>query len=138
MNKKFTLTVYFLIVIISLCNCLPLILNIDNTNTSNDPIKSNYNLKNDNFKLDTKTLVIRSLTSKELKHRDKRQFDLSIEVEHEDGTGTDLLAESIFNLWKSKDGSAQIDGSAKYAHHFGEDNEHGKTKIGGKIHFRHV
>lgn len=67
--------------------------------------------------------------------RTKRQFDLNIDAEHEEGIGTDLTAIASLNLYKSE--NTRIDGTAKYSQHFSDFNGYGKAKIGGSIHLTH-
>uniref|UniRef100_U5ENE9 Putative attacin n=1 Tax=Corethrella appendiculata TaxID=1370023 RepID=U5ENE9_9DIPT len=69
--------------------------------------------------------------------RKKRQFNINIEANHEEGYGTDFKAEAIASIWKSKNGNTRIDGHATYSKHFGGYSGNGKSKFGGMITFSH-
>lgn len=66
--------------------------------------------------------------------RDKRDLDFNFAADHDQALGTDVNAEAIANLWKSKDGKTIIDGSARYNQHFGINGmDNGNARYGGKI-----
>lgn len=67
--------------------------------------------------------------------RSKRQFDFTIDADHEDGLGTDLMASAQMNLFKTD--RSRLDGTARYSQHFSDFAGHGKAKIGGSLHFSH-
>ncbi|XP_055378197.1 uncharacterized protein LOC129609932 [Condylostylus longicornis] len=66
----------------------------------------------------------------------KRQFDLRISADHDQQVGTDLVAEAIAKLWRSKSGNTQIEGTAKIAHHTGPFSSQGSDwRIGLNVVF---
>lgn len=67
--------------------------------------------------------------------RRRRQFDFTIDADHEDGLGTDLMAAATANLYK--DERTRLDATARYKQHFSEMAGPGKAKIGGSLHFSH-
>lgn len=69
--------------------------------------------------------------------RVKRQFDVDIDADHEEGVGTDVVASVTANLYKSVSGETRLDGTARYSQHFGDYPGHGKAKVGGSLHFSH-
>lgn len=64
--------------------------------------------------------------------RHKRQFDFTITAEHDDDN-TELVAEAVAKLWKSKDRNTQVDGTARVIHRSGSMSS-GNTKFSGSIH----
>ncbi|XP_055533332.1 uncharacterized protein LOC129723253 isoform X2 [Wyeomyia smithii] len=51
--------------------------------------------------------------------RVKRQFSLNLGATHQEGEGTDVTAEAIARLWRSRSGATEVQGSAAYNQHFG-------------------
>lgn len=70
-------------------------------------------------------------------NRSKRQFDLTVDADHEEGIGTDLAASLNANLYKSDDGDTRLDGTARYTQHFSDYGAHGKAKVGVTLHLSH-
>lgn len=102
---------------------------VDGNNNIRD--KLNYyhtnDLRND---LDTRNKIIELVVA-----RPKRQFDFTIDADHEDGLGTNLMASASVNLFKNQ--NTRLDGTARYSQQFSEFSGHGKAKIGGSLHFSH-
>lgn len=69
--------------------------------------------------------------------RVKRQFDVDIDADHEEGVGTDVVVSVTANLYKSVSGETRLDGTARYSQHFDDYSGHGKAKVGGSLHFSH-
>lgn len=67
--------------------------------------------------------------------RAKRQLDLSLAAEHDDKE-TEVALEAIANLWRSKSGKTQVDGSAKVVHR-SNSLQNGKTRYSARVHLRH-
>lgn len=67
--------------------------------------------------------------------RQKRQFDFTIDADHEDGLGTNLMASASANLFKND--RSRLDATARYRQHFSDVAGPGKSKIGGSLHFSH-
>ncbi|KAL5293175.1 hypothetical protein ACFFRR_011756 [Megaselia abdita] len=68
--------------------------------------------------------------------RPKRQIDFSVQADHDDKVGTDLIVEAMAKLWRSKTGNTQIDGTAKVVHQ-AYTGAQGNTKYSGKLHVHH-
>lgn len=102
---------------------------VDGTNYIRD--KLNYYHTND-MRNDLGTL---NKISEKSVERPKRQFDFTIDADHEDGLGTNLMASASVNLFKND--NTRLDGTARYSQQFSEFSGHGKAKIGGSLHFSH-
>lgn len=68
--------------------------------------------------------------------RPKRQIDFSVQADHDDKVGTDLIVEAMAKLWRSKTGNTQVDGTAKVIHQ-AYTGAQGNTKYSGKLHVHH-
>lgn len=68
--------------------------------------------------------------------RPKRQVDFSVQADHDDRVGTDLIVEAMAKLWRSKTGNTQVDGTAKVIHQ-AYTGAQGNTKYSGKLHVYH-
>lgn len=70
-------------------------------------------------------------------NRVKRQFSLNFGATHQQNEGTDVTAEAIARLWRSKSGNTEVQGSASYNQHFGGFEGDGKAKISGMLTLTH-
>lgn len=66
----------------------------------------------------------------------KREYELNIEAEHEDNTGTDLMATLQYNLYSTE--HTRVDVSARYSQHIGDDGAYGNARYGGKLSIIHT
>lgn len=94
---------------------------------------NNIRIKSHNLNSDQNDIDRRSQNNKKL--RPKRQFDFLLDADHEDGTGTNVLASASVNLYKSE--NTRLDGTARYSQRFNDFGAHGKAKVGGSIHLHH-
>ncbi|XP_062709228.1 uncharacterized protein LOC109413482 [Aedes albopictus] len=70
-------------------------------------------------------------------HRVRRQFSMNFGATHQQDEGTDVTAEAIARLWRSKSGNTEVQGSASYNQHFGGFQGDGKAKFGGMLTLTH-
>lgn len=70
-------------------------------------------------------------------NRVKRQFSLNFGATHQQNDGTDVTAEAIARLWRSRSGNTEVQGSASYNQHFGGFDGDGKAKISGMLTLTH-
>ncbi|XP_062542857.1 uncharacterized protein LOC134210679 [Armigeres subalbatus] len=57
--------------------------------------------------------------------RVKRQFSMNFGATHQQDEGTDVTAEAIARLWRSRSGNTEVQGTASYNQHFGGYNGDG-------------
>lgn len=70
--------------------------------------------------------------------RDRRQLDVNVEANYdEEINGAEISAEITGNLWRSQNGDARLDGTAKYEQRFNHYTGNGMPKIGASFHYRH-
>ncbi|EAT43734.1 AAEL004833-PA [Aedes aegypti] len=69
--------------------------------------------------------------------RVRRQFSMNFGATHQQDEGTDVTAEAIARLWRSKSGTTEVQGSASYNQHFGGFQGDGKAKISGMLTLTH-
>ena len=71
-----------------------------------------------------------------LNGRPKREYDVNIEAEYEEETGTDLSAEISGVFWKTN--NARLEGKASVTQSFNEfGSVSGKRRVGAGLHFHH-
>lgn len=93
-----------------------------------------------NFRFDDNLTKIYFYIQTEIKLlRNRRDFDFEVGANHDQTGGTEITAETIANLWKSKDGKTLIDGSATYSQRFGGfDQGNGNANYGGKLKLKRI
>lgn len=64
-------------------------------------------------------ITVEELSTFQNSNRVKRQFSLNFGATHQQNDGTDVTAEAIARLWRSRSGNTEVQGSASYNQHFG-------------------
>lgn len=129
--NRITLMIFSILLIVLKVNAMPELYHANHIRHQLNAIEYNNEFSGKNLK--EKHLA----SDRQQYHRIKRQFDFSVEADHEDGIGTDILAEASANLYKSISGETRLDATARYSQHFSESSSYGKAKIGGSLHFKH-